>query len=769
LVEEREQDGETQVEERAIVLGDRYKLLSLLGSGGMGSVYRVFDLELDEIVALKVLRRDLVTDERALGRFRSEVKLARRVTHVNVARTFDIGEHADEKFLTMEFVEGASLAAMLAEEGPLPNERVIEMTLQVCAGLAAAHAVDVVHRDLKPANVMRTPSGRTVITDFGIACARAESDAIPAIVGTPAFMAPEQLLGERSLDGRTDIFALGAMIYVLLTNERPFGGSTLAEALRIRLADAAPDPRRLRPNVPEPLAGVVMRCLAADRNDRFATVADVAAALGKIAVQDATAQGLRARIVDPGLAPRPGLRTVAVVPFRNAGASADAYVAQGFTADLVDALGATPALRVRSTGAVAEAHDPEASLREIGHRLGVDAIVEGSLFRVADSVRVSARLLAVENDLQLWGARMTRPFSELLAVGDEVAGAVAAALTAARDAPLRASTDPVAIDLYLRARATYHDDWRGEKLSPGLFERALERAPDDPTLQACYAMALSRGMGPLSAGDRLAEHTRARIAAERAVSAAPHLAEAHLALSRVRYDDAEIAAAARSLRQALHISPSNAEAHWLWGWMHAELGDVRFGIERLTVAGRLDPRMSVTVIERLRAHALLGEWDRVDELYAAPSSESTLYPRLIHRARLLMWRGDVAAVQQLADAGIPTSLPVLRDVVESILRGRMTPALVELFGRAMEAAKDVPRSHCFAIQLACEYRAFGGEREEALALLETADASHLFDINWLDRCPVLRALHVEPRFQAVRARTAARAAVGLAVLRELEG
>jgi serine/threonine-protein kinase len=370
-------------------------------------------------------------------------------------------------------------------------------------------------------------------------------------------MAPEQLLAEGSIDGRADIFALGAMLYVLLTNERPFAPASRPDGLTTRLTGPPPDPRRVRADIPDALAEIVGRCLAPDREARFAKVEDVAAALAQLSSTRVAPAARKVRVVAPGLERRPGVRTVAVVPFHNAGAPTDAYLADGFTHDLVDALGRVKALHVRAIGAVSgagAAPGETAGALDLARQLGADAVVEGSLFRIGDSVRVSGRVVAVENDLQLWGARMTRPFAELLAVGDDVAAAIAAALTAARDAPLRASADPVAVDFYLRARASYHEYSPTKLEAPALFEKALELAPDDPTILAGYAMALVRGLGPFSTRDRTREHACARAAAERAASVAPHLAEGHLALARGRFDDAELAAAARSLSGARSIS-----------------------------------------------------------------------------------------------------------------------------------------------------------------------------------------------------------------------
>ena len=206
-------------------IAGRYEVLSLLGSGGMGTVYRARDVELDELVALKVLRRDLVDSPGMLARFRQEAKLARRVTHRNVARTFDIGEHEGEKFLTMEFVDGEALSSVIARRGRLPLAEVLHIVKEVCAGMSAAHSAGVVHRDLKPDNVLVARDKRVVVTDFGIAHAAAGAaggaKTLGGIVGTPAYMAPEQVEAAAEVDARADLYALGAMIYELVTGKCP--------------------------------------------------------------------------------------------------------------------------------------------------------------------------------------------------------------------------------------------------------------------------------------------------------------------------------------------------------------------------------------------------------------------------------------------------------------------------------------------------------------------------------------------------------------------
>ncbi|MDF2698214.1 MAG: Serine/threonine protein kinase [Labilithrix sp.] len=358
----------TSPEESPPLLSGRYELLGMLGAGAMGTVYRARDRELDEIVALKVLKKELASAD-MVERFRREVKLARRVTHRNVARTYDIGEDGGDRFLTMEFIEGEMLAALLARKGKLPLGDVIRFGVDVCAGLAAAHAAGVLHRDLKPENVIIAKDGRAVITDFGIARAYSQQElsrTVGGIVGTPAYMAPEQVEGSSDLDARADLYALGTMLYELITGQMAWQGDSIVTVAAGRLLKPPPDARTLIPSLPAPIAELVLRLMARRREDRFASAHDTAAslealALGPMSTSPRPAPSSGTIPLAPSLPSlpalpalkrerAPGARVVAVLPVLNLGPSDDAYLVENVNEDVIDLLSVVPGLLVRPRG-----------------------------------------------------------------------------------------------------------------------------------------------------------------------------------------------------------------------------------------------------------------------------------------------------------------------------------------------------------------------------------------------------------------------------------
>lgn len=754
------------------VVGGRYEILGLLGVGGMGSVYKARDVELDEIVALKSILRELVETPGVIERFRREVKLARRVTHVNVARVFDIGEHQGNKFLTMEFIDGESLADLLAREGPLPVARVVAITTEVCAGLTAAHAAGVIHRDLKPDNVLITRDGRAVITDFGIARASLGGSSVQtvgSVVGTPAYMAPEQVEGSADIDARADIYALGAMLYELFTGERAWGGDAAFAVAAARLVRSPPDPRAKRPELPDACAKLTLRCMARSREDRYATAADVAADLAVLTLPAFPAlqptnivsssrismkevfEGAMAPDGNRGAGPFGGAeKSVAVLPFRNAGAAQDEDFADGITDDLIDTLSTTSGLKVRPRGVVWRWKGVDQDAREIGRELGVQVVVEGSLRRLPGRVRVTARLISVADGFQLWAKRFDRPEEDALVVSDEAARAIADALTVDIKAPARESlNDAAAVDLYLRARLAYRRfTLEGFQQAMTLFDEAITRAPDNPTILSGYAITLARLYFFTGQDGDLA-----RAAAERAVAAAPELAEARLAQALTHFQAGEIEPAVRATRSALLRSPHLAEAQELAGRILVEIGHVDEGVRFLESAMAHDSQVFLAPRELARVHAFRGEWAQAHSLLEMGSTFGR--EGWVARARMALWQRDgdrmleclnkspMAPGPELLALGIDAAIRRFLDQVPGFM--------------ARESAQASPRRKAFTWQIAAELAGYLGEHERALDAVRQSTDGGLIDLFWLDGCPLLGGTRGLPGFAQVRERVVERA------------
>jgi serine/threonine-protein kinase len=755
------------------LVGGRYAILGLVGVGGMGSVYRARDTELDEIVALKVLRKELVEMPGMLERFRQEVKLARRITHVNIARTFDIGEHDGEKYLTMEYVDGTSLGD-LQGDGPMPVGKVVALARAICAGLSAAHAAGVVHRDLKPDNILIGKDGRLVITDFGIARALRDSDAVVKTngrpMGTPAYMAPEQVQGGDA-DARADIYALGAMLYELLTGQRAWPGESVFAVAAARLVEPPPDPRKTMPSIPEPLAAVVLRCMAKERDQRFASAEEVARALDQASAAGAVAPASRLP-VRPSTRPAAEVtKNVAVLPFRNQGPPEDEYLADGLTDDLIDSLSMTRGLRVQARGAVMRFKAGDRDPRQIGRELDVQVVVDGSVRKAGGKLRVNARLVSVADGFQLWAKRFDCPESEFLAVGDEAANAIAEALTVVRDLPARvAPTDPVAIDLYLRARHAYYAGWAlNVDRSIAIFEEALARAPDDPLILAGYALAEMRRFSFDPDGTD-ASGEAGKAAAERALARAPNLGEARIALANHALITGDAVACARAAREALLVAPGSADVHDMRGRLLSEVGRPEDALASLRTTLQLEPSNQRARGDAVRLHAILGNWQAVDELLdkaaLGPGGEGVVF---VLCARLALWKRDRELVRRIQERVAPLEfafkVPVL-ELTSLAMTGVVSPALIDLATLWGKVTGRATRRPIFFRQLAAEVGAFAARELDALDAIESADQLGLIDRVWIDGCPLFAPLRGSPRFEVARRSISARAD---AVLRALEG
>ena len=770
------------------LFAERYRVDRLLGRGATGAVWAAFDQEVGDRVALKLLTGG---PGDAAERFRREVRLARRVTHRNAARIFDLGTANGVLYLTMELVEGDSLQALITREAPLSVPRAAEISSQIANGLAAAHDVGVVHRDIKPANVLIDQGGRVVLTDFGLARAMAADAKVTigsAMIGTPSYMAPEQVRGE-TVGPRTDLYALGAVLYEMLTGRCPFVRDGVVATAMARLEADPEDPRSHTP-IPDDLAALVMRCLQRSPDRRPESAASVAAALAEIARRPETPDTAATlfevpppasptRVSDPRSGSRSSLgggssfvtippeeRTLAVLPFNHRGAAEHAHLAEVIAEDLVDVLTMTRGLRVTSSGATAKYRGQSVDPRTIGSELGVDAVVDGGVRVVGDRLRISARLVDVATGEQLWVDRYEGALADALALEEITAQRIAEHLR--RELALlgaRHSVPEEALELYLEA------DRRGaggtileENLSVGLdlLERALEIAPDFGLALAAHAdRSVRRWFLPTGQNDD-AVARQAHESVARACALAPQLPLTHFAAGRLAVSDGRFADAARELTLALALAPTYAGVHAYLGSLQCEAGRGDEGERHIELAGKLDPSLAVGPL-LARRFALNGDLDTYREMIGRirekPSESRFIIASL--EMRVAGWYGDLETVRRCRpSAFVPPSHPIFHyyEAQRGALLGEVTEAELLASFEPVLAGGAGPRLYAFVRQLAIEALAPIGATESALAQLRLVTGAPAFvDADWLEHCPALDPLRSHPDFAAMIATVRIRA------------
>lgn len=774
-------------------LGGRYEILERIGVGGMGEVYRAHDRELDETVALKLLRPDIADDPAMLERFRNEVKLARRVTHRSVARMFELGtSETGHRFLTMELVEGESLARVLEREGALAVPRALKIAIGILEGLEAAHAAAVLHRDIKPDNVMVEPGGRVVVTDFGIARTTVSGDA--DLAGTPAYMAPEVARGEQGT-AASDLYAFGVTLFEILTGHRPFPPEPAIQTLARRIREPPADPRSSRPELSAPLAGIILRALATSPDERFATARDLRTALLAEAARAAPVPSTRPGPPSEGDVASPVVRhrlpTLALLPF--ASNAEPSYLGDALFDQVAMRLVGVAGVRVVTRAFVED--DGRGALAALASDLGAEMFVShlpddapafsppGPAGPARGPEDPLAATQAERPGLRIWIAEtrngdarwtMTLPMSarRLRDAADVVAHACALSLDLPFAQPGSArgddDDDPVATDLELRARFHFQSPLVSDQnRAIALFELALERAPGHPSLLSGLAMARTRHA--FFAGTRSAEAggggmDRARALAEAAIQARADLPDAHLALGHLELHAGSPDAAARHFRDALARAPQRAEAHEWVGRMLLEIGYLADATKRLTTALRIDPRLRMVQWELARSHALEGDWETCRRLAAVAQGGDKRVGRWAGHIRLAAW--DPERALRLEDvaatyAEAPPEEIFDRAFCDALLvayrRGFAAEPRRVLIERANDDSFESWRRRSFYCQVVVEVASDAGDLDTAFPLLERAFGLGLVDLHWLDRCPVLVNLRRDDRFDAFRAKLFERA------------
>ena len=571
----------------------RYTIGGLLGRGGMGAVYQAADSSLGRDVALKVLPPEVAGDPDRLERFRREARALAALNHPNIVTIYSVEQDGDTHFLTMELVSGKPLDAVI-EGRPMPLERVQTIARAVTDALSAAHDKGIIHRDLKPANIVQNDSGVTKVLDFGLAKMREPSGfpgasmtrletQIGTIVGTPAYMSPEQIAGQ-DVDQRSDIFSFGVVLYEMVTGVRPFSGRSTLEMASSVLHDAPASVSVLRSTLPEELASVIGRCLEKSAGSRFASMSDVRQALDGIG-----------RAGAPATAAGP---SIAVLPFKNLSTDPDSeFFADGLAEEILNALAQVEGLRVAARASSFSFKGQTADVSEIGAKLHVATVLDGSVRRAGSKVRVTLQLVDARSGFQLWSERYDRDMADIFDVQDEIARAVAGKLkvTLAGGASQRLAkqltSNVEAYELYLRGRALITK--RGKHVGPGMecLKRAVELDPSFAVAWAGLADAFTvRGYwGVAPPGETM---PKALTAARRAVALDPQLGEAHCALAAaLLLWERDYEGARQAFGRGLELNPGFTQGRCWYGlfclqWVY---GDVAGGLAEVRRASEIDP------------------------------------------------------------------------------------------------------------------------------------------------------------------------------------
>jgi serine/threonine protein kinase/tetratricopeptide (TPR) repeat protein len=619
---------ETPTEEltRGTTFANRYEIIEELGKGGMGKVYRVEDKKIKEEVALKLIKPEISSDKKTIERFSNELKMARKISHRNVCRMYDLGEEKGTHFITMEYVPGEDLKGSIRRMGPLTAGKTLFIAKQVCEGLAEAHSLGVIHRDLKPQNIMIDKDGNARIMDFGIARTVKGKGLTGSgvMVGTPEYMSPEQA-EVKEVDERSDIYSLGVILYEMVTGRVPFEGETPLGIAMKHKSEMPTDPREISSQVSEDLSRLIMRCLEKDKEKRYQTAGEVSTEIQNIEKGVPTTERIvpeKKTITSKEITVTFGLKkliipavvvaaliiaavaiwqliphkqtSIAVLPFADFSPQKDQeFLCDGMTDEIIAKLSILEGWKVMNMTSVMRYKNTEKDIKEIGRDLDVSTILEGRVRKEKDDIRVTAQLVDVKDGFQVWSNTYNQKLERVFDIQSDIAEKIAEALKTKLSSEEKIKiqkkpTDNVeAYNLYLQGR------WFWNKRTINDYQKAIEYFERAIEIDSNYALAYAGIadsyflIGNFGLGIAF---PKAKEAAIKALEIDSKLSEAHASLGAIKlFYDGDWKGSEKELKKAIELNPNYASAHHWYAYLLSYLARFDEAIREIYIALESDP------------------------------------------------------------------------------------------------------------------------------------------------------------------------------------
>jgi serine/threonine protein kinase/Flp pilus assembly protein TadD len=705
-------------------VANSYTIDRELGSGGMATVYLAQDCKHERLVALKVLHPDLAA---TLGpeRFLREIKLAAKLNHPHILPLHDSGEANGFLYYVMPYVEGESLRERLDRERQLPIEEAVHHARAIASALDYAHRQNIVHRDIKPENVMLY-EGEAMVMDFGIAKAVSSAGAdtltqTGMMVGTPAYVSPEQAAGETNLDGRSDQYSLACMLYEMLSGERAFSGPTAQAVMAKRFTESVKPLRSLRGSIPESVERAVTKAMSTDAGDRYKSAAIFAQAL---------ASGNMSTPTDTATMPQPTVsaaKSIAVIPFANMSPDPEnEYFTDGMAEEIINALTKIQSLRVASRTVSFALKGKNEDLGEVGRKLKVSTVLDGSVRKMGNRLRITAQLVNVADGYQLWSERYDREMEDVFAIQDDISQAIVKSLRVIlsedeKKAIEKGRTENLqAYEFYLRGRQFFEFRRKSLEYARQMFKRAIELDPNYALAHAGIADSCSLLYMMFDA--RESNLKQAENASNTALQLAPDLAEAHLARGIAFSLSQNYADAEREFEKAMRLDPKLFDAPYFYGRACLAQGKFDDAVKLLKLACAIRPEDFQAVSFLAQAHKSAGQ-------AAEGEAEDRHAVKLIEER--LELNPDDARAWNLGAATLGTL-------------GETEKAL-EFARKSVAIDPDDPM---LLYNVACTYSVLG-QTEDALNTLEHAVDKGYGHKDWVSHDPDFASIRDTPRFKAI--------------------